>query len=120
LKFRSASLFSVPGIPLELEQGVFDLVLAITAIMAILAILILNRRSFRCRWGGLLLHLGCGFRCCLIDKVFEFLAGFEIGDFFGRNLDPRAGLGIASHPRTPLAGTEAAKATDFNLVAGPE
>jgi hypothetical protein len=52
-----------------------------------------------------------------VDNIFQFLAGLEKGDFFGRNFDPIAGLGIASNTGFALSRPEAAKATNLNLIA---
>src|SRR5260370_5974610 len=60
---------------------------------------------------------GCRGWVIVVDHVLEFLAGLEIGDLFGRDLNAGAGLGVASHAGLALAGAEAAKAADLDLVA---
>src|SRR5215471_5554370 len=56
----------------------------------------------------------------MVDQVFKFFAGLEVGDFLCRDLDSRPGLGIASYTRAALPGTKAAKAANLNLVPRPQ
>ena len=53
-----------------------------------------------------------------VDEVAKLFAGLEERDTLGRNGDGSAGLGVAASARIALAGAEAAKAPDFNLVIG--
>src|SRR5664279_2078307 len=55
-----------------------------------------------------------------IHHVLQLLAGLEEGDFLGGNLDPVAGLGIASDARFALPGTKAAKTANLDLVTGAQ
>ena len=55
-----------------------------------------------------------------IYGVAEFLRRFEEWDAFGWDIDFVAGLGVASDAGVALAGTKAAKATNFNFVTGFE
>src|ERR1700722_11371250 len=52
-----------------------------------------------------------------IHQVLQLLAGLEERYFLGGHLDLFTSLGIASRARIALAGSEAAKAADLNLVA---
>src|SRR5215831_456741 len=52
----------------------------------------------------------------MVDQVFKFFAGLEIGDLLRWNLDSRPRLGIAPYARAALPGTKAAKASNLNLV----
>src|ERR1700687_3241902 len=56
----------------------------------------------------------------VIHHVLKFFAGLEVGNLFGGHLDTRSGLGVASNARLPLARTETAKPTDFNLVTATQ
>src|SRR5579863_4868577 len=66
----------------------------------------------RLRLGG----LGSG-SAVGVHQVFEFFAGLEVRDAFGRHIHARAGLGITAHARLPLARAEAAEPADFDFVA---
>ena len=55
-----------------------------------------------------------------IDGVAEFFGGLEEGDSLGGDVYLSAGLGIAADAGVALAGTEAAEAANFDLVAGFE
>ncbi len=52
----------------------------------------------------------------VVDQVLQLLAGLEERNLLGRNFDPVAGLRIAPNARLALAGAEAAKSADLNLV----
>ena len=52
-----------------------------------------------------------------IHQVFQFLAGFEEWNFLGRNLHTVTRLWISADTGLALAGAEAAKATNLDLVA---
>src|ERR1700722_2624042 len=54
----------------------------------------------------------------IINVIFQFFAGLKVRNFFWRDFDLRAGLGIASGATTSLAGTEAAKTANFDFVVG--
>src|SRR4051794_11707582 len=52
-----------------------------------------------------------------VDEIFEFLAGLEIRNSFGRHFHLFTRLGIAPDPRVALPDSKAAEAADFQLVA---
>src|ERR1039458_2439682 len=55
-----------------------------------------------------------------VDDVLQFLAGFEIGNFFGGDFDSGTGFGIAANAGLALAGAETAESADFNFISGAE
>jgi len=55
-----------------------------------------------------------------VDDVFQLFAGLEEGDLLCGYIDAVAGFRIASDARIALSCAEAAKAADFNLVAGAQ
>jgi len=55
-----------------------------------------------------------------VDGVAELLGGLEEGDALGWDIDSLASLGVAADAGVALACAEAAKAADFDLVAGFE
>src|SRR6185312_1256278 len=55
-----------------------------------------------------------------IDGIAQFFGRLEEGHALGGDIDAFAGLGIAADAGVALAGTEAAKAANFDLVAGFE
>src|SRR4051812_37853072 len=67
----------------------------------------------RCRLGYALDTAG-------VDRITQLFRGLEERDPFGGNVDALAGLGVTTDAGVALAGAEAAKAADFNLVAGLE
>jgi hypothetical protein len=52
-----------------------------------------------------------------IHKIAEILARLEVGNALGRDRDGGSGLRITSRTRLALARAEAAKSTNFDLVA---
>ena len=56
----------------------------------------------------------------VVDDVLEFLAGFEIRNFLRRNFHAGACLGIAADTRLALPCAKAAKAANFDLIAGAQ
>src|SRR5579864_3403154 len=56
----------------------------------------------------------------VVHQVFQFLAGLEIGDPFGRNLDARTGLRISPHAWLSLPGAKTPKSPDFDFVPRPQ
>ena len=54
----------------------------------------------------------------VVDQVFEFLAGLEIGNAFGGHFHFFAGLRIPADAGISLADPETAEAANFELVAG--
>src|SRR5258708_20970110 len=52
-----------------------------------------------------------------VDEILQLLAGVEIGDPFGWDLDAGTGFRIPSHAWLPLAGAETAEAANLDLVA---
>jgi hypothetical protein len=60
----------------------------------------------------------CRVRALGVDGVAQLLTGLEEGDALGGDVDLFAGLGVTADAGIALAGTEASKATDFDLVAG--
>jgi len=72
---------------------------------------LLSRRCGGYSWSG---------RLCAstgIHQVFEFFAGLEEWNLFGWDFDAVSRLRIATDPGIALAGAEAAKAANLNLVA---
>ena len=55
-----------------------------------------------------------------VHHILQLLAGFEERNLLGRNLDPVAGLGIATDTGLALARPETAKATNLDLVSRPQ
>ena len=55
-----------------------------------------------------------------IYQVFQFFAGLEEWNFLGGDFDTVARLWIAANTWLALPGAKAAKAADFDLVAGAE
>jgi hypothetical protein len=53
-----------------------------------------------------------------IHEIAEILARLEVGNALGRHRDGGSGLRITSRTRLALARAEAAKSTNFDLVAG--
>ena len=53
-----------------------------------------------------------------IHEIAKILARFEVRNTLGRNRDGGSGLRITSRTRLALARAEAAKSTNFDLVAG--
>src|ERR1700722_12356414 len=62
-------------------------------------------------------ELGGGDAVGGVDEIFEFFAGLEEGNLFGRDFDFGAGLGVAADATATLARAEAAEAANFDLVA---
>src|SRR6266576_4946450 len=56
-------------------------------------------------------------RRSLVNQFFQFLAGFEIGDTFGRNTHRVACLGVTTPAGATLAHAKAAETTQLNLLA---
>src|ERR1700753_3761123 len=56
----------------------------------------------------------------VVHHIFEFLAGLEEGDFLGGDFYSVAGFGVAANAGLALAGAEAAKPADLDLVSGPQ
>lgn len=55
-----------------------------------------------------------------VDGVAEFLGGLEEGDSLGWDVYLFSCFGVSPYAGVALAGAEAAKTTDFNLVSGFE
>jgi hypothetical protein len=53
-----------------------------------------------------------------VNQVFQFLAGLEVRDLLGGNLDPVTRFGIASDAGLALARAETPEAAYLNLVTG--
>ena len=65
--------------------------------------------------------IGGGGLCAVgVDGVSELFGGLEEWDAFGWDVYLFSGLWVASYAGVALSGAEAAKATDFNFVAGLE
>src|SRR5260221_8014616 len=56
----------------------------------------------------------------LVNQVLQLFTGFKEWDLLGGHFHASAGLGVAAHARLALAGAEAAKAADLDLVAGAQ
>jgi len=52
-----------------------------------------------------------------VYRVAQFFAGLEEGHALGWTIDLFAGLGVAADAGVALAGAEACRSADFNLVA---
>jgi hypothetical protein len=52
-----------------------------------------------------------------VYQVTQLLAGLEVGDTLGRNLDLGAGLWVPPHPRVSLSDSKAAEAANLDLVS---
>lgn len=53
-----------------------------------------------------------------VHNVAQLLAGLEIGNPFGGNLDARSRFRISANPGLPLPRPKAAKTSDLDLVSG--
>src|SRR5262249_10516919 len=51
-----------------------------------------------------------------VDQLLQLLAGLEVGDPLGRDVDLVSGLGIAPLARAALPDPEAAEATELDLL----
>jgi CubicO group peptidase (beta-lactamase class C family) len=76
----------------------------------------LCRWRHRSRWWS----RSCGRRGGHVDQILQFLAGLEERDLLGRHFHALTGLRVAADARLALAGAEAAKAANLDLVAGAQ
>ncbi len=56
----------------------------------------------------------------IVDHLFQFFANFEEGQFFGWDLDLRAGFGVPPHVGLVIFNHEAAKSSNLNAAAADD
>src|ERR1700693_1916 len=77
----------------------------------------LHRWWHRSRWR----RWSCGCRAvAFVDQILQFLARLEKRNFLRGYFHALPGLGVAADPGLALAGAEAAKAANLDLVAGSQ